>query len=65
MGSLADLILAGMAGGLAVFSLLAVPLLFWLHRLSVQMQAQSKEVEHMRRTMDQITRVMMEVRHGR
>lgn len=65
MGELADLILAGMAGGLTVFSLLAVPLLFWLHRLSVQMQAQSNEVEHMRRTMDQITRVMMEVRHER
>lgn len=65
MSELAELILAGMAGGLTVFSLLAVPLLFWLHRLSVQMQAQSKEVEHMRKTMDQITRVMMETRYVR
>lgn len=65
MGSLADLILAGMAGGLTVFSLLAVPLLFWLHRLSVQMQTQSREMDGMRKTLDQITRVMMEVRHER
>ncbi|GBQ08919.1 hypothetical protein [Saccharibacter floricola] len=59
-----ELVSAMLAGGALVFGLLTVPLLCWLHRLSLQMTVQAQEMVHLRKTLDAITRIMMEAEHG-
>ncbi|MXV35823.1 MULTISPECIES: hypothetical protein [unclassified Saccharibacter] len=58
-----ELVGAAIAGGSLVFGLLVVPALCWLHQLSLQMKAQAHEMEHLRKTLDAITRIMMEAGH--
>ncbi|WP_282800027.1 hypothetical protein [Bombella apis] len=53
------LVLAGAFGAGLCIALAVLPLLVWLHRLSLRLQQQGADINQMRITMNQISSILM------
>lgn len=62
MSELVLLILAGAVGAVVISVLLGVPLLIWLHRLTLQINQSGAELNQLRLTITQINWVLLGAR---